>query len=236
MTYGIMSFFVLAIVFPAVITSSLAIVLGHIALVKIGSSQGQLLGRWQAVTGLVLGYVLLPISLYWTPAFFSTPDAAVLNLSREMALMRNAEDKIRTSSDGSFHGNSPQAEQLAQAFGERFNLLFQSYFEKVDRSGLKKKIDDTIDVYCQSSENRVCFLAKIPSYYNATHDARNRLSELAWQTGTQVASESNLPPGSQMGIGLKGRIRYGSVAIGDCDSERPRRNNENSKALEIFFK
>ena len=236
LTYGIMSFFVLATVFPTVITSLLAIILGHIAVVKIGRSQGQLLGRWQAITGLVLGYALLPLSLYLTPGFFSSPNPEVFDFSREMAFMQSAEDKILTSSGGSIHGNSPQAKQLAQKFGDQFDTLIQSRFVNVDKTGDAKKIEDTINVYCQLKADRICFLAKIARYHKYDDAARSELSALAWQTGMQTASQSNLPPGSKMGIGLRGRVLYGSVAIGDFDAGRPRKNNEKSRDLEAFFK
>jgi len=229
--FGIMSPIVLVMIVPAVITSLLAIVLGHIALLKTGRSQGRILGRRRAIGGLILGYVVLPISLWWTPGFlFNFPEPT------PMAVEHLAFSDAKTVIISSSGGNTPDAKKLANAFSVRLGKVINSAIVQKTKFGGEDKINDKFNVFCQLTPNQICFLVKVPSYRRYEDDARNAIADVAWQAGVQTAAEANLPPGSSMAIGLKGHLLFGSVLLGDVDRAQPQQKNAESKRLESYFK
>lgn len=231
LVFGIMSPVVLVMIVPAVITSSLAIGLGHVALVKIGRSQGSVLGWRRAIAGLILGYLVLPLSLWWTPGFlFNFPDPTLMAVEH---LAFSDAERIITNSSG---GNSPAATKLAQVFSRDFGGGVNSLIVQKTRFGGEYELSDHFNVYCQLSPNRICFLVKVPGYNRYEDDAHNAIAEVAWRSGVKTAAAANLPSGSSLAVGLKGRILFGSVLIGDADRDQPRERNAKSERLVSYFK
>ena len=238
---GIMSPVVLCSCLPTILTSLLAIVLGHVALVKIGRSNGALLGRWQAITGLVLGYVFLPLSLYLAPFFFSPAPsgatAARTSTPRTNTFVRSEFDEanLKLGSNGSSTGNSPEATKLAQQFSKNLSALINAGIVEDGGWGEDKKLNSRCSVYCQLKDDRVCFLARVPRYRNYQDSARDVLEKFAWASGRATIADSELQGISEMGIGLRGVILYGSVMRGRIDADTPDSKSKSKSRLNSFF-
>jgi len=234
LVFGIMSPIVLVTVLATLVTSLMAIVLGHVALVAIRNSGGSVLGRGRAIVGLVLGYIFLPISLWMTPGYFRMPAPTIL--PPEMRNMSDAEDKLRAKTGELTYGNSPAAKRLAQEFSEQLSGVINESIVRQENSGDLKELDHTLPVFCQLGEDQVCFLVKVPQYHKYEKSARQFLKSAAWRTGVSVAGDSKLRAESRMAIGLKGRILYGNVTIGSVGLHRFRKNDASSRELREFFK
>ena len=238
---GIMSPIVLCTCLPTILTSLSAIVLGHVALVKIGRSDGALLGRWQAITGLVLGYIFFPLSLYLAPRFFQPPidadDLAQNEIGQfEKSELDDANSKLSGIPKGGADGNSPQAIQLATQFSNKLSSLINTGIFEDGGWREDKKLNGKCSVYCRLNDDSICFLVKVPRYREYEDDARDAVEQFAWASGRSVIVESNLENVSEMGIGLRGVVLYGSAMRGKSDSKTPNAKSKSKSSLNSFFK
>ncbi len=233
MVFGIMSPIVLVTLVPAVITSLLAILFGHFAQLKISQSGGRLLGRGQAIAGLVTGYLFLPISLYLAPGFFRYPET--IERSPAKQLLMNAERSIKNSTRSTVRGNSSKAKQLAQEVSSSLSQLGALAFVKSDDSGTETMGFEKFNVYCHLAPDSVCFLVNIPNYHKYETEAKELLSTLAWRSGRGVIVAEKLEGRMEMGVGLKGRFLYGDVMVGPASNEKPSESNLTRRRLERFF-
>ncbi len=232
---GLMSPVVLCSCLPTILTSLLAIILGHVALVKIKRSNGTLFGRWQAITGLVLGYIFFPLSLYLAPMYFNPPDFGnAAQANRNMSGLDQANLKL-SSADAIASGNSPQATALASDFSIVLSAAINAAIVEDGGSDADKELDDTCKVYCQLNKDSVCFLVKVPQYRKYEDSAKDALDQFAWASGCNAVENSQLPQDARMGIGLRGLLLYGSVLTGKADSEDPFLTSGSKEVLNNFF-
>ncbi|MDB2686241.1 DUF4190 domain-containing protein [Mariniblastus sp.] len=237
---GIMSPIVLCSCLPTILTSLMAIVLGHIALVKIGRSNGTLFGRWQAITGLVLGYIFLPLSLYLAPQFFKTPTSANLPPANPVAEFKargfdDANSELSSKRNGNASGNSPEAIKLARQLSTSLSALINATIVEDGGWGEDKKLTKPCAVYCRLNDDSVCFLVKVPRYREFDDSAREAVEKLAWVSGRSTAANAGLPATSEMGIGLRGIFLYGSVMRGKINSSDPIQTTKSKNRLHSFF-
>ena len=192
-----------------------------------------MLGRWQAITGLILGYIFLPISLYLAPTYFTTPDASNVVLPNRPGLHQaNLE---LTSTNAIASGNTPEATALARDYSRIISAAINAAIVQDGGWGADKELDDTCKVYCQLNKDSVCFLVKVTQYRKNEVSAKKALNQLAWVSGRSAVANSELPQDARMGIGLRGFVLYGSVMTGKADSENPSRSSGSKKALDAFF-
>lgn len=214
-----MSPVVLCTCLPALVTSFLAIVFGHLGLVNVKRSGGALTGRGNAITGLAMGYGFLVATLLAMPAFFAQLEAFrnaqsdAPNSSTDFhSAMDNAELLIQTDNNGVAHGNNVRANELAQSFSTMMATSREIAFEREGENRLSLTGDRFV-VYCQLNEDSCCFLVHVPEYRRYDDDAKELLSNIAWATAQNVVDE-DLRRGDEIGVGLKGAFLYGSVLEG----------------------
>ena len=240
MIFGIASPLGLCTCISPMVTSILAIVLGHISLSKIKQSNGRLLGRGNAIAGLILGYIFLPLSILLTFVYFSflgtLPEpGAKTNKTKQARGLELAEVQLAGAREGFTSGNTPKAKELAKTYSEKLSFLIQETV--VEKKGdIEKSVDDRVAAYCQLNNDSICFLVKIPGYRHYQDESKQLLADMAWSVGGVTASETELPAGSRLGVGLKGLLFYGAVMVGDEDAESPSISNENKFHLEQFFR
>jgi len=238
MIFGIAATLSMCSILASVITSLLAIVIGHISLSKIKKNNGRLVGKGFAIAGLVLGYILFPLSLTFAMLGFSNarnnPQMFAGSLpDGPAAEMRDAESELVGLFKGGTAGNNGQAEDLAKSYGKILTTLIQATIVR-EKRGVEKKVDDEVSVICRLHDDTVCFLVKIPGYRNYNDEAKEGLAKMAWQAGRMTVGDS-LPEGTEMGIGLKGLFLYGAVMIDDAQSEDPSSNTKSKDLLVRFF-
>jgi Domain of unknown function (DUF4190) len=197
------------------IASLTGIVLGHIALVRIGRSQGTLSGSGLAIGGLVLGYPvflfsLMIFALSLLPKDFGKPPVGFENTPA--GRLKEAEDQIRTGNDGIAHGNTPEAKALAEKYAQTMKSLREALFTKRKKKGFSLSGGNFV-TYCELHEGRCAFVTHVPDYRNFDNDAKDSLAEIAWEAA-QVTVSDTLDEGDELGVGLKGVLVYGSVMVG----------------------
>ena len=240
MTFGIMSPIVLCSCLPTIVTSLCAIVLGHIALVKIKNSNGELVGRGRAITGLAIGYPFLILSLVLAPTFFSrienfqnlVSDARVnAGQGGSYSAMSAAEQKILFTNTVAANGNDADAVKMADSFSSSMSVARNLLIINSDGSAHEGKFL----TYCENRGSRVCFLVFVPEYRVYQEDAKHALADAAWMAATQVASEYREEENLEVGVGLKGGLFYGAVMTGRVDGLTPDSKSKDRNRLERFF-
>lgn len=244
MIFGIASPIGICTCISPILTSILAIVLGNIALSRIAKSNGRLLGRGNAIAGLVLGYIFLPLSIGLTFLYYSVlsnlpapaaPGARGAPTRQQASQLDIAEIQLSGAPEGFTAGNTPKAKELAESYSQNLSFLIQKTVVEKKR-GTEKSVDDRVAVVCQLNGDSICFLVKIPGYRHYEDEAKQVLADMAWAVGTATANESELPVGSQLGVGLKGLLFYGAVMVGDKDAESPSVSNDLKFHLQRFFR
>ena len=241
MTFGIMSPLVLCSCLPSIVTSICAIVLGHIALVKIKRSDGELVGRKRAIAGLALGYPFLIISLCLSPMYFSRIDNfrnAVersknqqANGSASVGAFANAERKIAFSGKVAASGNNRAAVGMAGEFSQFMGTLRDTLIEREDGDNHQGKFL----TFCQSRDGSVCFLVFVPEYRRYEDEAKDTIASAAWLAATNTVKANGYDEDCEIAVGLKGNFTYGSVMIGRAGREDPDSKSKDKNRLERFF-
>lgn len=238
MIFGIMSPVVLCTCLPAIVTSALAVILGHVALYKISRGQGAVLGKRHAITGLILGYLFLVLSILLAPRFFTR-----IELLRELRMeavdntsdaMWAAERKIVSDREGSAHGNSPEAKRLALAFSRDLEARKRQVLVRM-RSGKVEEREESFVTYCQLNQDSICFLVHIPEYRKYDEGAKETIEEIAWLAARSTVDQSSLPSDAELGVGLKGLLLYGSTLKGRAFQRTPTTQSDDRTILESFF-
>ena len=233
----------------SLVTSLAAIVSGHVALLRIRQAKGMLEGRGLAITGLILGYLLLPISAVSIYVFAmglqrgweraqqrELAEGASDNLGGDAETrLSEAELKIFTSSRGIAHGNTAEARALAETFAKDMQTLRETLFTERDR--VLSLTNDQFVTYCELQADRCAFVVHVPDYRKFTDEAKESLAMLAWRVAENTAAKK-LKPGDSLAVGLKGSILYGSVLVGEigADANQEKSGQEADRdALLAFF-
>jgi predicted esterase len=218
--------------YPTLIGSAIALLLGHVSLIRIWRSGGKQWGSVWAVLGLLIAYPLFGCGVIWLllPAWPKLPEA-----QRTPAQIRlsEAETKIIGDSQGIAHGNSPRAKEMAETFSVSLKELREKLFTE-SKSKLKLSGGNFV-VYCQLEQGRCAFIVHAPDLRHFSDEAEQSLAELAWVVGNSVALEE-LEDGDDLGVGLKGVLFYGAVMTGKIGRTEEPRMSKSSADLLPFFK
>jgi len=146
-----------------------------------------------------------------------------------------AEANIISSGDGVAYSNSDAGNALAK----KFSALFKEVaMEGTDTIGERQ---DFI-VHCQLNEQSALFLVHVPKLRKFEKESKERFCEFGWQIAHAVLAESQLTPGSQLAVGVKGLALYQNIYFGTYnpaqleDSDMGvREKTKSTDALEEFF-
>jgi hypothetical protein len=196
------------------VTSLVGIVLGHVALVRIGRSQGTLSGGGLAIGGLVIGYPMFLLGALFVALSFipRTPVEHVpVDENAPSERLKAAERKISTDNQGIAHGNSPAAKALAEKYAKTMKELREVLFTK-GKGGMSLSGGNFV-TYCELHDGRCAFITHVPEYRKFDDDAKESLAEIAWEAAQMTAADE-LDEGDELGVGLKGVVLYGKVMVG----------------------
>ncbi|MEM7013883.1 MAG: DUF4190 domain-containing protein [Verrucomicrobiota bacterium] len=194
-----------------------AIILGAIALAQIGGSQGMLKGKGMAITGIVTSIVSLTLGI----------GLIVLALNSESGPkvidhVDEAESKIMSKTDGKIaHGNSAEAEALAEQFSARLKMMRKLGIEGGDEDPGFSLSGGEFLTFCQLDEDSCAFLVRVPDLRNFEQDAKDFINESAWSVAQQLLKDSSLPDGADLAVATKGVILYDEINIGKHYKEIP---------------
>lgn len=217
--FALLTFCIFSISFPVALCS---VIVGHLVLKEIRRSHPDFEGRWQAITGLALGYPALLLSLcvgvytisQKTPRDEESRATSFGFTESSNEAFKNAEYEIASKRDKpAGRGNSPQAIELANTFASRMNELASEVFTS-SRKPLVQLSDGDFLTYCQLQNDRCLFLVHVPSYRRFTKDAKKTLSELAWIVA-QSTTAGKFQKQSKLGVALRGVLTYGDICLGE---------------------
>jgi hypothetical protein len=226
---------------PTILLGLISVGTGILSLYKINTSDGRLKGLPLAVVGLALSVPVLLLSLFMAPGFFSGLAAArvkPMSDSPQADALRAAELKILSDSEGVAHGNSPEAQVLAERYAETMKELREVLFTP-DKKKAISLTEGNFITYCQLSRGKCALVVHVPGYKNFTSDAKKSLAELAWRAAQQTVRDT-LQEGDQLAVGLKGTLLYGSVMVGtvvadDSPSDGIAEESIDKEKLHPFF-
>ncbi|XZE19723.1 DUF4190 domain-containing protein [Pirellulaceae bacterium SH449] len=235
MLLGIVSLIMSCVFFVSGPFALFAVILSHTALGSIKKNQPHMEGRWQAVTGLVTGYLALTFSIavgvivMMAPRWFPRDPGGASNwaLSEDKdegdrsfqvsesgnASFKSAEYEIAAKRDQPVgRGNSKEAIELAEEFAEKLKELCDISFTSNKRP-FQVFSEDEYLTFCELKEDRCLFLVHVPSYRKFTGSAKKTLADIAWATA-QVVTVEKLKPNVRLGVGLRGVLLYGDIMLG----------------------
>ena len=219
--------------------SFISIILGVLAIVQVGNSNGMLKGKGLAISGMALSVLSLGLSaaLY---VFAIGPDRSPTVISH----LDRAERKIRSKSgDKIAFGNSQEAKELAEQFSERLSLLRKLGIEGGDSKKPSLSGGEFL-TFCQLNEDSCAFLVHVPDLRNFDDGAKKFINDSAWSIAQQLLKDSTLPDGSDLAVATKGVLLYDEINIGThmkelSEDSNPRtgikRDTRSDSQLEPFF-
>ncbi|MCE9526500.1 MAG: DUF4190 domain-containing protein [Planctomycetales bacterium] len=192
------------------------VVLGHIALIKIGRSRGTLSGGGLAIGGLCIGYPVMLMGLTFSalgllPKSEHQAASVPYDANSPSERLKAAERKINTDSEGIAHGNSPEAKVMAEKYAKTMKTLREAFFTK--GKGGPSLSGGNFVTYCELHDGRCAFITHVPEYRKFEGDAKDSLAEIAWQAAQMTVADT-LDEGDELGVGLKGVLLYGKVMVG----------------------
>ncbi len=218
----------------------LAVILGVVALLQIGRSNGAMMGKGKAITGIVLGAISGIFGLTIGLAMFSGLRNSTDALESPF---RQAERLIMSDSDGKIaHGNNAQAEELASRFATQMKEIRDVAIEGDDSSFSLS--GNNFLTYCQLNDDSAAFMVHVPDLRNYEDDAKEFIANTAWAVAQSLLVDTALPDGSRLGVGTKGVLLFDKVYLGrhlksfaDEDSEETGLTNREGEEgdLEVFF-
>lgn len=213
-----------------------ALILGIVALVGIGRSNGQLKGKGFAIGGIccaIVGFAIFGVTRL--PAVLDLRVSADSD-SRERSALVVAELNIRSNDSGQTgFGNTPEAKALADDFARKMKILRESLFTGEAEGG---QSGGEFLTHCEMNQDRCAFIVHVPGLRKFNDEAKESLCEIAWTIAHTVLTDSDLPGGSRLAVGVKGVVLYEDIMIGDYlregDSAEPS-SGTGSDRLKPFF-
>lgn len=213
-----------------------ALIVGLVSLKKISGSGGQLTGKGLAITGACLGGLGSIACVVWGIFFIGAmreADTSDVQQSR----LEIAETNIRTKSgDKVGHGNSLQAEEMAERFAARMKLMRESFFTGESEGVLS---GGEFLTHCELSEGRCAFIVHVPELRKFEDDAKESLCDIAWTIAEGTLAESGIADGTELAVGVKGFLLYEDIMLGtfkkDEEESEKRSVGSNTERLAPFF-
>lgn len=226
----------------SLLTSIAAVVTGHKSLSQIKQSNGRILGLGMARVGSGLGYTLMAATiLIWGGLYANylirmntkTHRETAVNATSDPSEILSAVEMDVTSDDhGTAFGNSEQAVELAKDVTRSLTRMNLMFFTQSDGKGLSLSGGHFI-THCELRPNQCAFVVHVPSYRKYEKEAKEMLSDIAWNAAQNAASEV-LKDGDRLAIGLRGAMLYGDVLVGTVGEEETFQRTKRDSLL-VFF-
>ena len=111
---------------------------------------------------------------------------------------------------GIAHGNTPEAEKLAEAFSTRLKMARQGGIEARKSASVFSLSQGEFLTYCLLKEDRCVFLVHVPDLRKFAPDAKSFIADAAWDTALKLTSSRRANVRS-VAVGLRGVLAYDRV-------------------------
>ncbi|MCY2962994.1 MAG: hypothetical protein NT069_04955 [Planctomycetota bacterium] len=126
----------------------------------------------------------------------------------------DANSKISVNRGQVAFGNTPAAKELAEQFSQNVRAMRELYFTKRKKKATFSTSDGQFLTYCQLTDGACVFLVHIPDLRKFTDDAKESLSEIAWEAAQRAVRNGVETPPPQIAIATRGVILYDRILIG----------------------
>ena len=151
------------------------------------------------------------------------------------AAFNNANRLITIHTDKTAFGNGPEAVKLAERFGSTLKVFRHIAFTEGNASGPTLTNGEFL-TFCQLTDGAVLFLVHVPELRHFTEDAQASLLKLAWTTARSVTKDIRGARELKLGVGLRGVLLYGGVAVGSASSAHAAQlNTGTSEPVETLY-
>ncbi len=129
------------------------------------------------------------------------------------------------SSRGFTHGNTPEAQALAERLSREMKVIRETEFHGGNTNSIDVKMMTKGEflVFCQLNEDSCAFLIHVPELKHYTGPAKEAIASLAYATAAKVLDAAQLKRIQRLAIATRGSILYDRILIGAYrfDSENP---------------
>jgi len=227
MILGIVGLLTSFLICPSIFLVAASLVMGIIGLNRANKGGGMVGGKGQAITGIVCSSLGI-IALFAVPALVLKDGGG----HAERSPRQLAESALTGTARETAHGNSPKAVELAGKYAKAMELAHNLAFD----SNRKRSKQARYVVHCELRGDSCAFLAYVPDYRKFTDDAKGTLEEIAWKTAAEVLkSDGSIKPDTDMCVGLKGLVLFGSVMTGKANGGTPDETSKNESDMDRFF-
>ena len=147
-----------------------------------------------------------------------------------------ASSRILTYQGEEAIGNDAEARRLAERFGYLLSVMRKAAFTK-GKEGAPSLSEGHFLTYCERRADSVLFLVHVPELRRFTKDARDALLDISWMCARQATEELRSERDLRLGVGLKGALLYGGLAVGPGASEEPEVKQGGAAAVDqkVFY-
>lgn len=156
-----------------------------------------------AGTGVALFSILLPSDFTTHSTSASSAGHAAFNAANGL---------LTTSSKGVVHGNTAEAQVLAEAFSAALKEIRKEGIEKGRSAGPSLTKGEFL-TYCLLKEQCCVFMVHVPQLRKFSEDAKAFMAEAGWLVALQVLEESGTKPAA-VAVGVRGSLLYDRVIVG----------------------
>ena len=146
-----------------------------------------------------------------------------------------ANRSIVSDREGTYHGNTEIARELARTFSEKVKELEGELFTGGKENRAVSLTGEEFLTYCQLNEDSVAFLVHVPQFKRYKGEVRDSLLELTWAVAQNLMEGHPQGESLEIAIGLRGTMMYGGSAIG-TQGGNPKYENSFSIEKDVFFK
>ncbi|MFO1484643.1 MAG: hypothetical protein U1F71_14875 [Verrucomicrobiaceae bacterium] len=133
------------------------------------------------------------------------------------AAFQAADDLLMSRSQGVAHGNTPDAQGLANEFSLRLKEARKSGIESRGSPSIGSLTGGEFLTYCLLTRNSCVFMVHVPDLRNFAPEAKTFLADAAWRTALAITEPRQLGLQS-VAVGFRGALMYDRVISGRLGS------------------
>jgi hypothetical protein len=131
--------------------------------------------------------------------------------------LTDAEKLIVTTSRGAVHGNTAEAQALAERLSREMKIIRESMFVGGNAESLDMQVITKGEflVFCQLNQDSCAFLIHVPEMRRYTSSAKDSIAELAYGTAARLLDSAQKIEVKKLAIATRGNMLYDRVIVGD---------------------
>ncbi|HQZ18987.1 MAG TPA: hypothetical protein PLD86_19085 [Vicinamibacteria bacterium] len=120
-------------------------------------------------------------------------------------------------------GNTPEAAEMAKKFSVILNAMGRFMFTGGREDDKGTLTQGHFLTYAEVRADSICFLVHVPELRSYQGEVREALLDIAWTAAREAALQARPGTDLRVGVGLRGILLYGAVAVGTSTAEKPAR-------------